>query len=520
MDNNLKQLKILAEVFDTDKIITSDEIEQVLKGILSIMNSFKKGNEELNSETRQVANDLLQKTLAEYDAIKESVSQETLQAGVKVATEFDSKIGEIKGLMEEVKSMKPKDGVNPQPSDVVPLVLAQIKLPEYKETVLDDRDAIVQKINTGTKKDPKIEFTQIEGTDKFHTDLLNRAIEILDSRTKFLVNKNVKHDSTLSGSGTDADPLTVVDGGTYTLPTASAGTLGGVKIGARLTMTGDTLSADVQAGGAVSSVVAGNNIDVDSTDPANPIVSVETLTLADISDVTASITELNYIDGVTSAIQTQLNTKAPTTAPTFATSITGSYLTASEMLITDGSKNIVSAAVATYPSLTELSYVKGVTSTIQTQLGLKSTESKTETLTNKTLDAVGTGNSITNVKSMGVFVPLSLGQSINFGETLYADSIGTGSTESGLGFVIPFTGVIRNLYVSFPSNTLNGSVVFTIMKNGVATAVTCTRTSGSSATVSDTSNSASVTAGDRLTLRGVAAGSSGSAPFYFSFLIG
>jgi hypothetical protein len=43
-------------------------------------------------------------------------------------------------------------------------------------------------------------------------------------------------------------------------------------------------------------------------------------------------------------------------------------LTASEMVITDASKNLVSAAVATYPSLTELAYVKGATSSIQTQL--------------------------------------------------------------------------------------------------------------------------------------------------------
>jgi len=84
-----------------------------------------------------------------------------------------------------------------------------------------------------------------------------------------------------------------------------------------------------------------------------------------------SLTELTYLKGVTSAIQTQINTKAPSTSPTFATSITGSYLTASEILITDGSKNIVSAAVATYPSLTELTYVKGVTSAIQTQLNAK-----------------------------------------------------------------------------------------------------------------------------------------------------
>jgi hypothetical protein len=59
---------------------------------------------------------------------------------------------------------------------------------------------------------------------------------------------------------------------------------------------------------------------------------------------------------------------AMATAPTFQTSINGAYLTASEILITDASKNIVSAAVATYPSLTELSYVKGVTSALQTQL--------------------------------------------------------------------------------------------------------------------------------------------------------
>ena len=49
----------------------------------------------------------------------------------------------------------------------------------------------------------------------------------------------------------------------------------------------------------------------------------------------------------------------------------GAYLTPSEMLITDGSKSIVSAPVATYPSLTELTYLKGVTSDIQTQINGK-----------------------------------------------------------------------------------------------------------------------------------------------------
>ena len=50
-----------------------------------------------------------------------------------------------------------------------------------------------------------------------------------------------------------------------------------------------------------------------------------------------------------------------------------SGLTASQIAATDGSKNIQSLSTATYPSLTELSYVKGTTSSIQTQITAKPT---------------------------------------------------------------------------------------------------------------------------------------------------
>jgi hypothetical protein len=69
----------------------------------------------------------------------------------------------------------------------------------------------------------------------------------------------------------------------------------------------------------------------------------------------------------------------PTTEPS-ATVVLGditpssvniSGLTASQIVATDGSKNIQTLTTATYPSLTELSYVKGITSAIQTQLNTK-----------------------------------------------------------------------------------------------------------------------------------------------------
>lgn len=85
---------------------------------------------------------------------------------------------------------------------------------------------------------------------------------------------------------------------------------------------GAWLDLGIQGGsGVVEAVVAGSNIDVDATDPANPVVSVEALTPADIG-LAASVTELDYVDGVTSAIQTQLDAKAPKASPTFTGTVT------------------------------------------------------------------------------------------------------------------------------------------------------------------------------------------------------
>jgi hypothetical protein len=156
-------------------------------------------------------------------------------------------------------------------------------------------------------------------------------------------------DTTHAASGT-TKKLTIAElftGVTLTSPVFVTPTLGAAT-GTSLQLSGLTAS------------------EILATDASKNLVSLAVATYP-------SLAELIHVKGVTSAIQTQLNTKAPSTAPTFATSITGSYLTASEILITDSSKNIVSAAVATYPSLTELTYLKGVTSAIQTQLNLKAT---------------------------------------------------------------------------------------------------------------------------------------------------
>lgn len=103
------------------------------------------------------------------------------------------------------------------------------------------------------------------------------------------------------------------------------------------------------ASGSITLTAEDGSGNADVTIPRDGIVS----DLSDLS-ITATATELNYVDGVTSNIQTQLDAKG--TVSTLADlSVTAS---AAELNLLDG----VTATT------TELNYVDGVTSSIQTQI--------------------------------------------------------------------------------------------------------------------------------------------------------
>jgi len=212
MDNQ-EQFKKLAKVFNIDKVVTTDDIQEVLSGVLNIMNSFKKQNETLNSETTKIVNNLLFKIKEENDKLNSDFSKQSN----KVSNNINKKLEEANNFLQKIKEIKSTPGQDGKDAivdeeKIVNDLMGKIKLPVYKETILDDRQKIVDKINTGKKDDLKIEVGQIGGLEKMHSDTLNRAVSILDQRTKYLINKTVKHDTSLSGSGTDADPLKVVAG--------------------------------------------------------------------------------------------------------------------------------------------------------------------------------------------------------------------------------------------------------------------------------------------------------------------
>ena len=100
--------------------------------------------------------------------------------------------------------------------------------------------------------------------------------------------------------------------------------------------------------------------------------------VANVSDV-----EIGYLDGVTSSIQTQIDTKAPLASPTFTGTVTLPSGAVTSTMILDGTilnADINASAaidwtklgVSSTVSSTEIGYVDGVTSAIQTQLDAKS----------------------------------------------------------------------------------------------------------------------------------------------------
>jgi hypothetical protein len=185
---------------------------------------------------------------------------------------------------------------------------------------------------------------------------------------------------------------------------------------------GAWLDLGVQGGGSgtVVTVVAGNNIDVDSTDPENPIVSVETLTVADISDLTASpaelnlldgvtatTAELNYTDGVTSAIQTQLDAKLPT-----------SYLDTDGTLAANSDAKIASQkAVKTYVDT-------AVT-------GLLEFKGSTDASANPNYPAASKGDAY--IVTVAGKVGGSSGKVVDVGDVYFATADNAGGTEASVG---------------------------------------------------------------------------------------
>ena len=154
---------------------------------------------------------------------------------------------------------------------------------------------------------------------------------------------------TTGTSGTDFNINSLVDTHTFNLPVASATNTG------KLSST-DWATFNSKGNGTVTSVAA-LTLGTTGTDLSSSVANSTTTPVITLNVPTASATNRGALSSVD---WTTFNNKANALSGTINT-----------IAYWDSSSTIASLALATYPSLTELSYVKGVTSAIQTQLNAK-----------------------------------------------------------------------------------------------------------------------------------------------------
>lgn len=86
-------------------------------------------------------------------------------------------------------------------------------------------------------------------------------------------------------------------------------------------------------------------------------------------EVTATHTELSYTDGVTSNIQTQLNTKAPTASPTFTGTPAAPTATSGDSSTQVATTAFVAAAIAGVNATTGLAYSNDDSTSVAVSVG-------------------------------------------------------------------------------------------------------------------------------------------------------
>jgi len=146
-------------------------------------------------------------------------------------------------------------------------------------------------------------------------------------------------------------------------------------------LDGVTSSIQTQIDGKEATITGAATTITSSDLTASRAVTSSATGKIEVSSVTS--TELGYVSGVTSAIQTQIDGKQATITGA-ATTIDDADLTASRALVSDGSGKVAVSDVTS----TELGYLDGVTSAIQTQVDAKIAKSDGTTYDINALSAV------------------------------------------------------------------------------------------------------------------------------------
>lgn len=162
----IEKLKQLMELLQHDTV-RPQEIEKFLKMLLEVIKKTNENFRELSIENLQKIEDFLAQIKTQHNEVLSEIDGKSSE----LEGSLNAKIATVERLLKEVSGIKATpgytpikgvdyfDGTNPDPSEVVPLVLKEIP-----PVVLDDGSKIVEKINAlEIEPDKQIDFSHIKG---------------------------------------------------------------------------------------------------------------------------------------------------------------------------------------------------------------------------------------------------------------------------------------------------------------------------------------------------------------------
>jgi len=321
MEEQIKEMNLfLSVVNEGTKTVTPQVIKQFLVMILSTITNTKNDFEKLSKSNLEELKSALAIIVKEYEVHFKKLEDK----GNSSVDELSKLVQEAKTVLNEVVQQRIKADQD-----------ASILLNEIKNETAIDKAEIAKQLQDFKEAIPspyvleatkiRDELLSLKGDDRLDISAIKGFEE--------WANKIAK------GKGNNKNNIEYIQGGQGYVKSITAGAGITIVVGPNNDVT---ISA---SGGSGSGDVVGPSSSVDNTIPrfdstTGKVIQSSGVVIDDSDNITA-----------------------------VGLKLTG--LTASLILGTDASKNIVSLSASTYPNLTELAYVKGVTSAIQTQLDAK-----------------------------------------------------------------------------------------------------------------------------------------------------
>lgn len=271
-ERKLEKLTKLAELL-RDDTITPSQAKQLVELLINL--------------NKQQKDDLVKTfdgfTAEAYAKIQEAVSMvsqkhadallEVRQLTNKQKRAHEDMMAKCMDLLMEIKSIDVQDGIDGKDADeekIVQDVLALIPKPEI--VVLDDREKIVTKINSGKNKDIKIEAKQIKGLPEFTREVVHEVGTTFQTETPLKAGANI----TITKDAQGANVITGSGGGTWGSITGTLSNQTDLQtaLDAKVSGTSPTFTTQITSPIVYGSSVANGDLVLEGTSHATKTSSI------------------------------------------------------------------------------------------------------------------------------------------------------------------------------------------------------------------------------------------------------